>query len=277
MVPARAPKRMAPPRATAHASSSIECQLADVRARISGRHRMMIEAARRRAEATMPGRTETLPSGGLLATLSNDLLVLLAGRHLDADAIMALNCCCRSLHVVGCDPQVWELLLRRRHDELLGELGAAASYSRTLEAVRRQVAAGSTTPLNYDDLTWPHYYEWLEGQWREKRSVWERTRSVEREALAAARRVEAARQRSLFAWRVVNLALAPCSSAWFWRFLLAVLAGLMVARACVWTTQLEPIARAANLTAHADDMATAWAVCKVGFAGSIPLYALFFF
>ena len=57
---------------------------------------------------------------------------------------MALNCCCRSLHVVGCDPQVWELLLRRRHDEPGRKL--AASYSRTLEAVRRQVARGARRP-----------------------------------------------------------------------------------------------------------------------------------
>ena len=237
---------------------------------------MMIEAARRRAEATMPGRTETLPSGGLLATLPNDLLVLLAGRHLDADAIMALNCCCRSLHVVGCDPQVWELLLRRRHDELLGE-PRAASYSRTLEAVRRQVAAGRTKPLNYDDLTWPHYYEWLEGQWREE---------ALRVGADAQRRARGARGGA--AGRGGAPAVALCVARRQPRPL-AVLVRLVPAlpprrarrphgRARVrGTTQLEPIARAANLTAHADDMASAWAVCKVGFAGSIPLYALFFF
>ena len=152
---------------------------------------------------------------------------------------MALSCCCRSLHAVGRDPQVWEWLLRRHHDEIFAECGFGGLHAPRfvsdfddLKAMRLQVMAGCTTPCNDNECTWPSYCEWVIHEWREKRSVWERSRTVELEWLERERREEAVRQHYLFVWRVSaspSRRARPPGSA----LLLAVLAGLMVARACV--------------------------------------------
>ena len=93
-----------------------------------------MDAARSRSRSQIIAQ-----SSESLAELPNDVLVLLAGRHLDVDAIMALSCCCRSLQAVGRDPQVWEWLLRRHHDEIFAECGPGGLHA------SRFVASGPST------------------------------------------------------------------------------------------------------------------------------------
>ena len=247
-------------------------------ARISARHRETMDAARLRSGLHRYLRK----SSGSLADLPNDVLVLLAGRHLDVDAIMALSCCCRSLHAVGRDPQVWEWLLRRHHDEIFAECGFGGLHAPRfvsdfddLKAMRLQVMAGCTTPCNDNECTWPSYCEWVIHEWREKRSVWERSRKVELEWLERERREEAVRQHYLFVWRVLSLAFSPPGGAvgWFW-ILLSVILLFTLCAVCEWARGLEPIARAANRTATADDLANAGMICTGLVFGSLPVYGV---
>ena len=246
-------------------------------ARISARHRETMDAARSRSRSQRIAQ-----SSESLADLPNDVLVLLAGRHLDVDAIMALSCCCRSLQAVGRDPQVWEWLLRRHHDEIFAECGFGGLHAPRfvsdfddLKAMRLQVMAGCTTPCNDNECTWPSYCEWVIHEWREKRSVWERSRKVELEWLERERREEAVRQHYLFVWRVLSLAFSPPGGAvgWFW-ILLSVILLFVLCAVCEWARGLEPIARAANRTATADDLANAGMICTGLVFGSLPVYGV---
>ena len=267
---------MAPPRATAHASSSIECQLADVRARISGRHRMMIEAARRRAEATTPGRTE----GATLRRVARHPAQRFArsprgaapGRGRDHGAELLPLAPRRRLRPAGVGaaaaPAPRRALGRaRRCRQLFAHVGGGA-------------AAGGGGAHDAPELRRPHLAALL----RVARGA------VAREALRvgadAQRRARGARGGA--AGRGGAPAVALCVARRQPRPL-AVLVRLVLAlpprrarrphgRARV---RVDHPARADCARGqfdrprrrHGDGVG----VCKVGFAGSIPLYALFFF
>ena len=49
---------------------------------------------------------------------------------------------------------------------------------------------------------------------------------------------------------------------------------LVLCAACEWARGLEPIARAANRTATADDLANAGMICTGLVFGSLPLYGV---